>query len=99
MDLKEEDRKLPGEALLKAGITPVHPGALFLSLFLEPRSIDIASAAESMGVEESVVRRFTEQALDVTKPLADQLAGFTGTSALFWLNSQAAVDLAETWDR
>lgn len=99
MNLRDEERPLQGEALLRAGITPAHPGALFLSLFLEPQTIDVASAAESMGVDVSMLRRFTEQDLDVTEPLAEHLAGFTGTSALFWLNLQAAADLAQTWDR
>ncbi len=84
-----------GESLLRAGVNPVHPGVIFLKRFLKPKNIEVDNAAARMDVDESLLRRFTLKKERVTDRLADQLALFTGTNRLFWLNMQAARDLAD----
>lgn len=83
-----------GTALLDAGITPLKPGA-YLDMFLEGhKHVSIAEAAAHMGVSEGFLGDIIANRTRVDPAAADILAAYTGLSAMFWLNAQAAADLA-----
>lgn len=80
--------------MLEAGITPLEPGA-YLDMFLEShKRVSIAEAAAHMGVSEGFLGDIIAHRTKVDPAAADILATYTGLSAVFWLNAQAAADLA-----
>lgn len=83
------------DSLNKARVNVMHPGAIFRRRFLKPKGMPIQVAAKIMNVDISVLTEFVHENAPVTPPLADRLAVFTETDALFWLNMQAARDRAE----
>jgi addiction module HigA family antidote len=86
---------LVGDSLIKARVNVMHPGAIFQRRFLKPKKIPISVAAKIMNVEISLLTEFVHENASVTPPFADQLAAFTETDALFWLNMQEARDRAQ----
>jgi plasmid maintenance system antidote protein VapI len=52
---------LPGEALIEAGMTPMHPGEFFDWRFLQSGRFSISQAAAEMDVDESDLQAFTER--------------------------------------
>jgi addiction module HigA family antidote len=83
-----------GKALLAAGITPVPPGMYLMRVILPSMDIGTTDAAQKMGVPESALLDIIYSRQRVTENMAEALASFTDISVKFWLNMQAATDLA-----
>ncbi|APT90927.1 addiction module antidote protein [Corynebacterium sphenisci DSM 44792] len=75
-----------------ANIAPAHPGEVLAERFLAPRGLSIYRLAVAIGVPSSTLERFREGRTRVTGDLAGRLAGYFGTDADFWLDTQARFD-------
>lgn len=73
----------------------VHPGEI-LSEELDEIGVSRADLAAAIAVPETQVGEILQGEGPVTADLALRLARYFGTSARFWLNLQAAYDLATT---
>jgi plasmid maintenance system antidote protein VapI len=84
----------PGEALLRAGITPMPPGVYLADYVFPHKGVTIEQAAKAMGLPEPVLRGVLENQLKVDKTIARYLSTYTGLSVGFWLDLQSAADLS-----
>ena len=73
---------------------PTHPGEVLLEEFLRPLGISQAAFARHIGVPPQHINEIVRQKRAVTPSLAWLLAQALGTSPEFWVNLQAAYDLA-----
>jgi plasmid maintenance system antidote protein VapI len=70
------------------------PAVFFVERFLRPRELSTWQAASQMGLDERSLTGFLEGHIEVDRTLADSLAKFTGTTAMFWLNMQYGRNLS-----
>jgi addiction module HigA family antidote len=73
---------------------PIHPGEVLREEFLEPAGIKPYTLAVRLGIQRSRVERVVAGTNPVTPDTALRLARMFGTTPQFWLNMQAAYDLA-----
>jgi addiction module HigA family antidote len=73
---------------------PTHPGTILLEEFLRPMEMTQSQLAERMGVPVQRVNTLINGKRDITPETAILLSRVLGTSAEFWMNLQAAYDLA-----
>jgi addiction module HigA family antidote len=85
-------RREPGDALRKAGITPIPPGVYLTNYVFPHRGVTIDQAAEAMGLPQDVLRGVLENQVKVDQTIARHLSRYTGLSIEFWLNLQSAAD-------
>lgn len=76
--------------------TPTHPGEVLLEEFLEPLALSQVQFAEHLSVPIQRVNGIVRGKCAVTPETAWLLAQALGTTLEFWLNLQAASDLATT---
>ena len=74
--------------------TPTHPGEMLLEEFIKPLGITQSDFADQIGISRVRLNEIIRGRRGVTADTALRLAKALGTSALFWLNGQAAYDLA-----
>ena len=75
---------------------PTHPGEVHLEEFLVPLGVTQSALAAHVGVPLQRVNEIVRGKRGVTPETAWLLAGALGTTPQFWLNLQAAHDLAST---
>ena len=80
-------------------MAPIHPGAILLLEFLEPRGISQHRLARDISVPPRRVNEIVRGSRSITADTALRLARFFGTSDRFWLSLQARYDLEVEKDR
>ncbi|MDG4773375.1 HigA family addiction module antitoxin [Solwaraspora sp. WMMD792] len=75
---------------------PTHPGEVLREEFLGPLDVTQVALAEHIGVSVQRVNEIVRGKRGVTPETAWLLAGAFGTTPEFWINLQAAHDLART---
>ena len=75
---------------------PTHPGEILLEEFLKPMAVSRSAFAKHIGVPVHHVNAVIGGTTQVTPELAWLLSNALGTTPQFWLNLQAAHDLARS---
>ncbi len=73
---------------------PTHPGEMLLEEFIKPLGITQSDFADRIGISRVRLNEIIRGRRGGTADTALRLAKALGTSPLFWLNGQAAYDLA-----
>ncbi|HVV49898.1 MAG TPA: HigA family addiction module antitoxin [Polyangia bacterium] len=76
--------------------TPAHPGEVLYDEFLEPLGIPQTALAAKLGIPVQRINEIVNGKRGITPETAWLFAGAFGTTPEFWMNLQAAHDLAET---
>ncbi|MFH1806285.1 MAG: HigA family addiction module antitoxin [Pseudomonadota bacterium] len=76
-------------------LPPVHPGEVLADELAEI-NISVAAFARALDVPQSRMAEIIRGSRAITADTALRLGTYFGTSARFWLNLQAACDLAIT---
>lgn len=79
--------------MIKARITPIHPGEVLLADFIEPLGITQHHIAGSISVPPRRINEIVHGKRRITADTALRLARYFGTSERFWLNLQTRYDL------
>jgi antitoxin HigA-1 len=74
---------------------PVHPGELFKEEVLIPLGLNIAHAAEDLGVSRKALSELTNCHSSLSPEMAIRIGKATKTSPESWLNMQTKLDLWE----
>lgn len=77
---------------------PAHPGVMLKEGWLTPLGISITDAANRLGITRKHLSNIINGNANVTADVAKRLELFTGSSAKFWLNIQAAYDIWQLRD-
>jgi len=75
--------------------TPIPPGRLLVSDFLEPRRLSIKALADQIGLTRKHLSNIVHGHVRVTPSTAARLARALGTSPALWINLQSALDILE----
>jgi addiction module HigA family antidote len=75
---------------------PAHPGEVLREEFLEPLGIPQTALAAKLGIPVQRINEIVNGKRGITPETAWLFAGAFGTTPEFWMNLQAAHDLAET---
>jgi addiction module HigA family antidote len=75
---------------------PTHPGTILLEEYLVPLKITQVALAAHLGVPVQRINELVKGKRGVTPDTAWLLAQALGTTPAYWLNMQAAHDLART---
>lgn len=73
---------------------PTHPGEVLLQEFLEPMGVSQVAFAAHLGIPLQRINEIVRGKRGVSPETAWLLAGALGTTPEFWVNLQAAHDLA-----
>ena len=73
----------------------VHPGEILLEEYMRPLDLGATALARRLGVPRSRIEDITREKRGVTADTAARLAKLFGTTPHFWMNLQAAHDLAK----
>lgn len=87
---------LEGGAVLPTDRMPTHPGEVVSEEFLKPLGFTQAALAQHLDVPVQRINELVRGKRGVTPGTAWLLAGAFGTTPDFWVNLQAAYDLAAT---
>lgn len=79
--------------------TPTHPGVILIEEFLKPLGVSQVAFAKHIRVPLQRVNEIVRGRRGVTPDTAWRFAQALATSPEFWLNLQAAHDLAESQPR
>lgn len=79
--------------MFKNGMRPVHPGEILKEEYMAPLGLSVAALAEALNVPVREVNNIVRQRCGVSADMALRLGATLDTTALFWLNMQAAYDL------
>ncbi len=82
--------------MLPTNRIPSHPGEILLHEFLVPAGMTQVGLAEHLGVPVQRINELVRGKRGITSETAWLLAQALGTSPEFWVNLQAAHDLART---
>lgn len=74
--------------------SPVHPGEILREEFLLPMNLSAGAVARQIAVPRTRIERLVAGQTGMTPDTALRLSRLFGTSAEFWMNLQAAHDLA-----
>ena len=74
-------------------LTPIHPGEVLASEFLEPLGLSQYRLAKDISVPARRINEIVHGMRAISADTALRLARFFGTSDRFWLNLQARYDL------
>ncbi|NIJ41153.1 addiction module HigA family antidote [Parvibaculum indicum] len=75
-------------------LPPIHPGEILREEFLRPLGLTPYALAKKLRVPRTRIERLAREETPVTTDTALRLAKFFGTTPQFWMNMQAAYDLA-----
>jgi addiction module HigA family antidote len=76
---------------------PTHPGVILGQEFLAPLGISQVAFAAHLGVPVQRINELIRGKRGITPETAWLLAGALNTTPEFWMNLQAAYDLARSW--
>ena len=92
-DLKADAAALDGRA--NGDSRPIHPGEILWEEFMKPMGVKAPTTAKALGVPRTRIERLVAGQTAVSPDTALRLSrAFTTTTPLFWLNLQAAYDVA-----
>ncbi|MCS6759874.1 MAG: HigA family addiction module antitoxin [Candidatus Devosia euplotis] len=74
---------------------PIHPGEILREEFLVPLHLSAGALAKRLSVPRTRIERIVKEETPVTPDTALRLSRALGTTAQFWMNMQAAFDLAQ----
>jgi addiction module HigA family antidote len=77
---------------------PVHPGEILSEKFMKPLGLTVYRVAVDCGVRPPRIHAIVHGQRGITADTALRLGRYFGTSAQFWMNLQAAYDLAVAED-
>jgi addiction module HigA family antidote len=75
-------------------LPPFHPGEILREEYLIPLRMKPYTLAKRLRVPRTRIERLVAERTPVTPDTALRLAKFFGTTPQFWMNMQAAFDLA-----
>src|SRR4051812_14418569 len=73
---------------------PIHPGEILREEYLAPLKLKPYTLAKKLHVPRTRIERLVAELTPVTPDTALRLAKFFDTTPQFWMNKQAAYDLA-----
>ncbi len=74
--------------------TRIHPGEYLIEEYLEPLKLGADQLADTLGLPRSHIGALVHKCRGIDADTALRLGRFFGTTAQFWINLQAAHDLA-----
>ncbi len=77
----------------KRDFSPIHPGEILITEFLEPMSITQYRLAKDIGVTARRINEIVHGRRSITADTALRLGRFFGMEAEFWLNLQTHYDM------
>jgi antitoxin HigA-1 len=80
-------------------MSPVHPGEILLTEFLEPFGVSQYQLAKTVEVPARRINEIVHGQRRISADTALRLARYFGTSEGFWINLQARYDLETAKDR
>ena len=72
---------------------PNHPGAVLMTLYMEPLGLNITALAEVLGVSRKTISKIVNEGASITPDMALRLSAAFDTSPQVWLNLQQNYDL------
>ena len=84
---------------MRRKLTPIHPGEILLTEFLEPFGLSQYRLAHDISVAPRRINEIVHGTRAITADTALRLGRYFGTSAQFWLNLQSHHDLEVEQDR
>lgn len=78
---------------------PTSPGEILQEEFLLPLGLTQKGLADHIGCDLKVINRIVNDRSAVTAEMAVRLAAALGTTPVFWLNAQQAIDLYRASER
>ena len=88
-----------GAITMATKLTPIHPGEVLLSDFLEPFGLSQYRLARDISVAPRRINQIVHGTRAVTADTALRLGRYFGTSPQFWLYLQSRYDLEVEQDR
>ena len=82
----------------KRDFSPIHPGEILLTEFLEPMGISQYRLAKDIGVTPRRVNEIVHGRRGITADTALRLGRFFNMEAQFWLNLQTHYDMEVAMD-
>lgn len=80
-------------------LTPIHPGEFLREDFLTPLSLSVNALALALRVPATRISEIVNERRGITTDTALRLGRYFGTTPDFWMNMQAAYELAVAEDR
>jgi len=80
-------------------LSPIHPGEILRTEFLEPLHLSMNRLALDLRVPVTRIAEIVHERRGITPDTALRLARYFNTSAGFWLNLQRAYDLEVAQDK
>ena len=80
-------------------MSPIHPGEVLLTEYLEPLGVTQNRLALAIGVPPRRINEIVHGKRRITADTALRLARYFGTTERFWLNLQSRYDLEVERDR
>ena len=74
-------------------LSPIHPGEILKTEFMEPLALSANALARALGVPANRVTAIVNGTRGITGDTALRLARYFGNSARFWMNLQAKYEL------
>lgn len=84
--------------MTKRDFSPIHPGEILLTEFLEPMGISQYRLAKDIGVTPRRVNEIVQGRRGITADTALRLGRFFNMEAQFWLNLQTHYDMEVAMD-
>ena len=84
--------------MTKRDFSPIHPGEILLTEFLEPMGISQYRLAKDIGVTPRRVNEIVHGRRGITADTALRLGRFFNMEAQFWLNLQTHYDMEVALD-
>ena len=79
--------------MTKRDFSPIHPGEILITEFLEPMGITQYLLAKDIGVTARRINEIVHGRRSITADTALRLGRFFGMEAQFWLNLQTHYDM------
>ena len=83
----------------KRDFSPIHPGEILVSEFLEPLGISQYRLAKDIGVTPRRINEIVHGRRAISADTALRLGLFFGMEAQFWMNLQSRYDMEVTRDQ
>jgi addiction module HigA family antidote len=75
---------------------PITPGEVLREDFIEPLGLTQGAVASALDVDRTTVNELLNNKRNVTPEMAFRLAYVFGTTPIYWMHLQLAVDLFDT---
>jgi addiction module HigA family antidote len=82
--------------MIPENCTPTHPGEVLREEFLEPLDLPQTALADKLGISVQRINEIVNEKRGITPDTAWLFSQAFGTTPEFWMNLQAAYDLARS---